>query len=63
MKKVKLEKVEEMKHIMEEGSQVPKEKASSSKTTEVNQQLALPLVYSASCMNCADQMVTARTTG
>ena len=63
-RKVKLEKVEEMKRPMEQGSQVgPKEKQSSSTTTEVNQQLTLTLVHSVSCMNFADQSVTALTTG
>ena len=52
-KKVKLEKVEEMKRAMDQGSQVArKEKQSSSKTVEVNQQLTLTIVYYVCCMSC-----------
>ena len=52
-KKVKLEKVEEMKRVMDQGSQVgPKEKQSSSKTAKVNQQLIPTVVYSVCCMSC-----------
>ena len=52
-KKVKLEKVEEMKRGMDQGSQVArKEKPSSSKTAEVNQQLTLTIVHSVCCMSC-----------
>ena len=52
-KKVKLEKVEEMKRAMEQGSQVArKEKPSISKTAEVNQQLTLTLVHCVICMSC-----------
>ena len=43
-RKVKMEKVEEMKRPMEQGSQVArKEKPSSSKTAEVNQQLTITI--------------------
>ena len=63
-RKDNLEKVEEMKCPIEQGSQVvPKEKQSSSTTTEVNQQLTMTLVHSVSCMNFDDQLVTALTTG
>ena len=51
-RKDNLEKVEEMKRPMEQGSQVgPKEKQSSSTTTEVNHQLTMTLVHSVSCMS------------